>query len=576
MFISKYDHCARSQDFRAQSSHVFIPLLSGRRPFAVPAKLLGLVGYLAIMLMCSRSAAAAGIQADVKVSANQNMPSINVNSPVFSTRASDELLLAFISSDAVSQPNTTVKSVSGGALTWKLVVRTNTQGGTSEIWRAFAPAVVKNALVSATLSQSVDSSITVMSYEGVAITGTDGSGAIGAVASGQATRGDPTASLITTQNNSLVVGAGNDFEQATKRTAVAGQSIVYQDLSSSEDTYWVQEMNSTTGLKGTKVTMEDSAPTSDEYNFSICEILPAATTGTAQLTISPSNVGFGSVVDGSSETKSITLSSTGTLPVSISSAAIAGKGYSIVASSWPQTLAPGHTLSLQLAFDPQVAGEVNGQLAVTSNSATNATTDVSLTGTGVVAADPKLSLSGTSLNFGTVTDGSSATKTIVLTSTGTSPVTVSGDSISGTGFTLASGSLPVVLQPAQATTLGVTFSPEATGTEAGSLKILTNSLAAGGALTVPLAGVGGAVSHNVALSWEAPTSTPQPVTGYHVYRATGSAGFTLMNSTSNTETSWVDSAVAGGTTYDYEVKSVDSSGTESTSSNEFSVVVPTN
>jgi fibronectin type 3 domain-containing protein len=65
------------------------------------------------------------------------------------------------------------------------------------------------------------------------------------------------------------------------------------------------------------------------------------------------------------------------------------------------------------------------------------------------------------------------------------------------------------------------------------------------------------------------------VAGYHIYRAvSGSATFTLLNSSLETATSYLDSTVTAGTSYVYEVKSVDSSGTESTASNEFTATIP--
>ena len=63
-----------------------------------------------------------------------------VVSPAFSTVASNELVLAFVSTDYGSGVNTSVTGVTGAGLTWALVGRANVQAGTSEIWRAFAAA----------------------------------------------------------------------------------------------------------------------------------------------------------------------------------------------------------------------------------------------------------------------------------------------------------------------------------------------------------------------------------------------------------------------------------------------------
>jgi hypothetical protein len=156
-----------------------------------------------------------------------------------------------------------------------MVKRTNTQLGTSEIWRAFAPTTVSGAIVTATLSQSVQASISIVTFTGVDTSGVGGSGAIGATGTGNAKPAAPTAQLTTTRNNSWVFGVGNDYDRAAARTAGANQVLVHQFLSSSGDTYWVQRQNTTTPISGTVVTINDTAPTNDRYNLSTCEILAA-------------------------------------------------------------------------------------------------------------------------------------------------------------------------------------------------------------------------------------------------------------------------------------------------------------
>ena len=218
---------------------------------------------------------------DVKVWQDNSKGSYRVVSPKFSTGSGNELLLAFVSTDYSAGANTIVTNISGGGLTWALVVRTNVQYGTSEIWRAFAPARLSSASVAATLSQSVAASMTIMSFTGVDASSTDGSGAIGATGSGQAESGAPTAMLTTTRNGSWVFGVGTDFDRSVARTPGSGQSLVHQALPSwhgvAVDTFWVQMQNNPTLLSGTSVTISDTAPTTDRYNLSIVEILPALT-----------------------------------------------------------------------------------------------------------------------------------------------------------------------------------------------------------------------------------------------------------------------------------------------------------
>jgi hypothetical protein len=242
--------------------------------------------------------AAKTLTIDVTTSKDGAGNSTTIASPAFSTAAGNELLLAFVATDYLSGANTTVTGVTGGGLTWALVVRTNAQSGSSEIWRAFAAAPLSNATVTATLSQSIVSSITVMSFVGANTAGTNGSGAIGATASKSAATGAPTATLVTTANNSWVLGVGNDYDNAIARTPGAAQTVVHQDLTAAGDTYWVQRQTGTTPVSGTSVTLNDTAPTTDRYNLSLIEVLPAppVLTWTLSGSVTPSANGSGTTL----------------------------------------------------------------------------------------------------------------------------------------------------------------------------------------------------------------------------------------------------------------------------------------
>ncbi|HEY2361274.1 MAG TPA: IPT/TIG domain-containing protein, partial [Candidatus Angelobacter sp.] len=197
----------------------------------------------------------------------------------FSTSATNELLLAFISSGKGTAATTTVNSVAGASLTWVLVQRTNTQQGTAEIWRAFAPTALSKVTVTATFSQSVLSSMTVVSFTGVDTSGTSGSGAIGATATANAATGAPSATLTTTRANSVVFGVGEDPTAKVARTVGTNQSLVHQLLcapSTQTCTLWVQQVPTLVPAPGTAVTINDTAPAADAYNLSLVEVKPAA------------------------------------------------------------------------------------------------------------------------------------------------------------------------------------------------------------------------------------------------------------------------------------------------------------
>ena len=269
------------------------------------ASLLG----IALLMFSASAEAQSGLSIDAQSSHDNTSTSTTNSTSAFSTRAANELLLAFVASDyAHTGPNVTVTGVAGGGLTWQLVERTNFQFGTAEIWRAFAVSQLSNVSVTATLSQTVYSSITVVSFIGADPSGSNGSGAIGAVGSSEASTGAPSVSLITTRNNSWVFGVGVDYDNATNRTPGSSQSLVHQFLSPSNDTYWVQQQTATTNQAGTTVLINDTAPTGDRSDMSSVEILPAPASDSSGLGV---DVQVSSDVQTASSTNSTPAFSTG-------------------------------------------------------------------------------------------------------------------------------------------------------------------------------------------------------------------------------------------------------------------------
>ena len=295
---------------------------------------------------------------------------------------------------------------------------------------------------------------------------------------------------------------------------------------------------------------------------------------TAQLTVSAGSLSFGNVAVNSTATLPLTLTSSGTAPVTINAATLSGAGFADSGATFPVTLNPNQAVTLQVEFDPTAAGAATGQLKITSNSSSGATTIVQLSGTGTVATTPQLLVSATSLPFGNVPVGSTATQSVTLTSSGTAPVTVSSVALQGAGFSDSGATFPMTLNPNQSVTLKVQFDPTAAGAVSGKLTITSNSTT-GSITQVSLSGTGTAVAHEIDLNWDAPASSDDPVAGYNVYRSTNGGGaFTKLNASPDSQETYIDSAVQSGSTYVYEVKSVDASGVESGASNQITLTVP--
>ena len=190
------------------------------------------------------------------------------------------------------------------------------------------------------------------------------------------------------------------------------------------------------------------------------------------------------------------------------------------------------------------------------------------------SSSPTLSVNATTIAFGNVNLNSPATQTLILTSTGSAAVTVSAATVTGSGFTVSGVTFPITLNPNQTATLSVQFDPTVAGAVTGQLTITSNS-STGSSAVVSLTGTGAAASHQVSLSWNAPTNSADPVAGYNVYRAlSGNSSYTQLNSTAMTQTTYTDTNVTNGQTYDYIVESVDASGIQSVPSNTAVVSIP--
>jgi hypothetical protein len=192
-----------------------------------------------------------------------------VTTPPFSTSAPGETLLAFVTAAQPTEQGVQTASVSGGGLTWTLVTRANTQAGSAEIWRATATDVVSNIVVTETLAIGGDPlTLTVVAFAGA--------GGVGAFSAASAPSGAPTVSLTTTAAGSFVFGAGNDWDAAVARTPAANQEIVHESVTNTADTYWVQRYSGPVQNAGTLVTLSDTEPTADRFNFVAVEIIPLA------------------------------------------------------------------------------------------------------------------------------------------------------------------------------------------------------------------------------------------------------------------------------------------------------------
>jgi len=300
--------------------------------------------------------------------------------------------------------------------------------------------------------------------------------------------------------------------------------------------------------------------------------IPLSGTGAAPgaLAANPTTLGFSSVQVGNSANLSITLTNTGGSTIALSQANLSPASFSISGLTLPLNLTANQSVTFTATYTPTGAGAAIGSLSVTSN-ASNSTLNIGMSGTGTTPG--QLSLSTTSLGFGNVAVGSNSSLNGSLTASGAS-VTVTSASLSNSEFVLSGISLPATLAAGQSAPFTVTFTPQSSGATSGSLQFsssASNSPAVESMIGTGTAATTAATQHAVDLTWAASANA----VGYNIYRGTMSGGpYTMINTSLDGTTAYIDNTVVSGHTYYYVAAAVDGSSNESGYSNQTQAVIP--
>jgi len=190
------------------------------------------------------------------------------------------------------------------------------------------------------------------------------------------------------------------------------------------------------------------------------------------------NLSFSNVLVGSSAQLPMTISNAGTATLNVSSITLPA-GFSTTFTT--ASIAVGKTTNALIKFSPTAAKSYSGTVTVNS-SATTGTKTLPVSGTGV---GQTIALGG-NLNFGAVLVNSNAQRTLTITNTGTTNLTVT----SITYPARFSGSFSGVLAPGTFTNVTVTFSPNAVTNYSGTVTVNSDKL--GGTNTISVSGSGSA------------------------------------------------------------------------------------
>ena len=185
---------------------------------------------------------------------------------------------------------------------------------------------------------------------------------------------------------------------------------------------------------------------SNSIRWSTAFMLRGSATLSGRLKLTPNGVSFGRVQVGGTQTQSATLSNTGKIPITITRAAVSGKGFTLAGLSLPLKLTGGQSATMNVTFTPASGGAASGTISVVGTISMTApkrpirfgfggrdpelvalntvstTLAVPVSGTGMGAG--QLAVSPASLALGAVKIGASRTLSATLINSGSADLTV--------------------------------------------------------------------------------------------------------------------------------------------------------
>lgn len=207
-----------------------------------------------------------------------------------------------------------------------------------------------------------------------------------------------------------------------------------------------------------------------------------------QLVVSASALDFGTVTEGSSASRTLTLRNDGEAPVEFLNVQVLDSDAFEVTTTLLGDLESGEELVLELEFTPDGEGAFAGTLVIETNATGAELINIPLAGTGTPEGgggdddsgggggdDPWLSVSASTVAFGTVDIGTTGSENMTITNTGGGDVLVKAFTFSSAEFTWGKEfSVPYVLGAGATRAFTLQFTPTDETAKTGSVTITSD------------------------------------------------------------------------------------------------------
>jgi hypothetical protein len=303
--------------------------------------------------------------------------------------------------------------------------------------------------------------------------------------------------LTSSGNSSVTISSISTSGAGFGATGVANQTVLNPGQSVQLNAIYEP---TTAGTSSGEITIASNSAT--PATIALSGTAQNAQTASPEITVTPSSASFGNVPVGTSISLTIQIHNNGTSRLTLGPLILSGAGFNL-ANVPPDLLMAANTSStFNVVFTPSSAGIYSGSLPLIANGVTVGSIPLSGTGTGSGTSPatppvtppitPPVTSSGitvtpSSVSFGSVPSGSSISQTIQVHNNGTTRVTLGSLTLSGPGFKLANVPSDLLMAANTSSTFSVVFSPSSAGTYSGSLAIIVKGVTVG---SIPLSGTG--------------------------------------------------------------------------------------
>lgn len=246
--------------------------------------------------------------------------------------------------------------------------------------------------------------------------------------------------------------------------------------------------------------------------------VPAVKLSGTSLTFGQANTGT------TSAPQSITLTNFGSAPLDLT---ISVTKDFLVSSTCSTSVPGGSTCTISVSYAPTTTGPETATVTLRGNAFTGTQT-ILLSGIGTA---PVVSISPGAENFQPqLLNTTSGAQFVVLSNSGTGPLTFSGSGISTAGDFSQSNNCGAALAPGTNCQISVIYTPAVVGAETGSLFVMSNAATQ----TVTLTGTGSSGTPSYSVSPESLVFSPQLINTKSAYQSvvltnTGTTSFTVSS-----------------------------------------------